>query len=266
MNPSVEEAYFSRKNYTGESHFHDCHQLIFITGGSAEVTVNKKSYTAKPGSIIILSRMEDHSIRPVDFPYERYILRINPLSPIGEGREYSLLLNRPESFVHLLDVSDISDSVKECFEEIIRERTDEGILTEKMQRLLLSRLLIMLYRRHSSRFSPLAGEEFELVFRIQQQFENDCAKNYSLSGLAKEYHVSTSTISHKFKKITGVSVFDYLYSCRLSSAKYFLAGTRLTVGEITEKCGFSDVSNFCRSFKRETGITPLEFRKAAESE
>lgn len=261
MNLSVESAYFSDKEYTGSNHYHDCHQLVFTIKGHADVTVNSRTYTATTGSIIIINRMESHSIRSSSCDYERYILRINPLSPPGEQREYSLFLNRPGEFIHLIDVSDQIDDFRGVFEEIIKENRENGILAEKMQQLLISKLLIMLYRKHSSVFAPIAGDEFELVFSIQRDFENNCRKKYTLSSLAREHHVSISTISHQFKKITGLSVFDYLFSIRISSAKYFLANSDMTVGEIVEKCGFSDASNFSRSFRKEVGITPSEFRK-----
>ena len=52
----------------------------------------------------------------------------------------------------------------------------------------------------------------------------------------------------------------YLQSCRMAAAKKYLAETDLEVGAIVDKCGFSDSSNFSRSFKRVTGSTPTKFR------
>ena len=53
----------------------------------------------------------------------------------------------------------------------------------------------------------------------------------------------------------------YLQSCRMVAAKKYLAGTSKSIGEIVEICGFSDSSNFSRSFKEQVGCTPSEFRK-----
>ena len=80
--------------------------------------------------------------------------------------------------------------------------------------------------------------------------------------LAKKYNLSISSLSHQFKKITGMSVMNYLLSCRIAGAKNLLAKTDLSIGEITELCGFSDNSNFSRTFKKLNGISPTRFRNS----
>ena len=118
----------------------------------------------------------------------------------------------------------------------------------------------MIYRRNPENFSPFDEEKFDIIFEIQKQFESNCKIAYSLNELAKQYHISASTLSHQFKRITGFSVFEYLYSCRIASAKYYLTKTDLSIAEIVEECGFGDNSNFSRTFKKRTGMTPSKFR------
>ena len=67
-------------------------------------------------------------------------------------------------------------------------------------------------------------------------------------------------------KDTGMSVMEYLLSCRMASAKRMLAGTQMGIGEIVERCGFSDNSNFSRTFKALNGMSPTDFRKKYTAE
>jgi AraC-like DNA-binding protein len=55
---------------------------------------------------------------------------------------------------------------------------------------------------------------------------------------------------------------EYILATRIVLAKEMLQKTDLTVGEISERCGFSSISYFCRVFKQDTGRTPLGFRKS----
>ncbi|MBQ8793661.1 MAG: helix-turn-helix transcriptional regulator, partial [Clostridia bacterium] len=57
-----------------------------------------------------------------------------------------------------------------------------------------------------------------------------------------------------------ISVMDYLLSCRIAAAKNMLAKTDKSISEIVESCGFSDNSNFNRTFKKLNNMSPSEFR------
>ena len=52
----------------------------------------------------------------------------------------------------------------------------------------------------------------------------------------------------------------------MAKAKQMLAETDSSIGAIVEKCGFSDDSNFSRSFKKLTGLSPSGFRKKYKAE
>ena len=53
---------------------------------------------------------------------------------------------------------------------------------------------------------------------------------------------------------------NYILKTRIISAKNLMETTNLTIGQISQRCGFSSQSYFCRVFKEECGMTPLQFR------
>ena len=99
------------------------------------------------------------------------------------------------------------------------------------------------------------------VFEKQGRFEREYADHFTLSALATQYHISTSHLSHIFKSVTGYAPIEYLMICRLSAAKNLLSSTDKGIKEIIDLCGFSDESNFSRTFREKVGMTPTEFRK-----
>lgn len=256
MSNLLQKAYFSNNIDKKKPHYHDCHQIILFTKGTVEIKVKNQNLQVTDGNLLIFSRFENHSTNILSKEYERYVLHINANAKYFENHIFSLLFNRPEGFCNAFDVSANLKYFKDLFDRLIDEHNRNERLTEDMQKLLLQEILIMLYRQlpDSFCFDPT-------VFSIQQKFESDCSKPYTLKELADEYSMSVSSLSHRFKSITGSSIMSYLLSCRVAYAQTLLVATNLDVGQIVEKCGFSDNSNFSRTFKQMNGIPPTAFRK-----
>lgn len=78
--------------------------------------------------------------------------------------------------------------------------------------------------------------------------------------LAQKLFVCRTTLMTEFKKYTGSTLNDYIIHCRLKNAVSMLY-KETPEQQIAEKCGFGDVSNFIRCFKRVYGITPKKYLK-----
>ncbi|MDE5548471.1 MAG: helix-turn-helix transcriptional regulator, partial [Clostridia bacterium] len=77
---------------------------------------------------------------------------------------------------------------------------------------------------------------------------------------AKELGYHEKYLSTAFHKATGIPLKRYLVSERLNEAKRLLADTNYTVAEVAYYLNFENPHNFSRFFKKECGITPLEYR------
>lgn len=92
---------------------------------------------------------------------------------------------------------------------------------------------------------------------IKQNYQN----SLSVSQIARTVNLSPSYFSRIFKDSTALSPYDYLLSVRLDKAKELLINSNLPVSEIAYQCGFNSTPNFICFFKKETGLSPLKFRK-----
>lgn len=244
-------------------HYHNCHQLLFITRGTAQVSVNGVKHRVSAGQVVIFSHLEHHAVTNQSQDYQRYILEIKPDIPVmsKEGyRVYAILFNRPAGFSNILDVRAEQGVFQGLFEAICREMQEKSPMQEEMLDLLAQQLLISIYRQTKDAFAQMERDHFELVYQIQTLFHREFQKQFSLAELAQAYNISVSYLSHLFKTTTGSSVMGYLQSCRIAEAKKCLAETNMRIGEIVEHCGFSDSSNFSRTFRSITGLSPSDFR------
>jgi two-component system response regulator YesN len=86
-------------------------------------------------------------------------------------------------------------------------------------------------------------------------------KDLSLQNLAEHFKLSKNYFSQLFKKEMKMSFSKYLIQTRTKKAKELLRDSSMSVKAISRKVGYRYVSNFDHDFKKETGLTPLEYNK-----
>lgn len=86
-------------------------------------------------------------------------------------------------------------------------------------------------------------------------------KEIRLIDVANYVNMSEVSFSRFMKKRTGKNYIEYLNDLRLGIASRYLIDTTKTIAEISYECGFNNLSNFNRIFKKRKGSTPKEFRE-----
>ena len=105
-------------------------------------------------------------------------------------------------------------------------------------------------------------EDNALLEKIHQVIEEHlCDQMMSLEMLAEQCGVSTSYLGRYFKAKTGYTPMRYIDIRKMEYAKKLLRETDDSLNKIVAKSGYIDASNFIRKFKKETGITPINYRK-----
>lgn len=99
------------------------------------------------------------------------------------------------------------------------------------------------------------------VSLAMEMIENRYADDLSLDLLADRLNLSAAYLSVYIKEKTGANFSDHLNAVRIRKAKELLAGTELSVQEISARIGYRNVTSFNRMFKKITGIPPGEYRK-----
>ena len=148
-------------------------------------------------------------------------------------------------------------------------------LTEKVEINinLLSPLEAQLsWKDMSDKFLELANSIFEykekenvvnansIVNKLNEYIENNINKDLSLTMLSEVFHFSPHYISILYKQNSGRNISDYIWEVKLSKAKELLAESNMKINEIAYALGFNTPSYFYYVFKKNTNITPQEYR------
>lgn len=93
---------------------------------------------------------------------------------------------------------------------------------------------------------------------IEKQLQEE---NFNVEQLARDLFIDPSNLYRKLTALTGISPSEYIRSFRIAKARQLLVSTEMPIAAIARECGFGNNTYFSRLFKRETGLSPSQYRK-----
>lgn len=114
------------------------------------------------------------------------------------------------------------------------------------------------YRLEEPQISNPDEETMDRLMKFIEQHISD--ENLRIEDMAEAVGMGRTAFYGKVKQIVGVSPSDFLRQMRMQRAQQLLAKSRLTVSEVAYSVGFNDPKYFTRCFKKETGMSPSQFR------
>lgn len=98
------------------------------------------------------------------------------------------------------------------------------------------------------------------IDKVMEYIRDNYDKPIELSDVARIANMTEVSFSRFMKAQLGVSFIDTLLDIRLGHASRLLIDTHQTIAEVAYNCGFNNISNFNRLFKKKKGCTPRAFR------
>jgi len=100
------------------------------------------------------------------------------------------------------------------------------------------------------------------ILRVTQSIQRDCSLPYAQSNLAEGLGLTPAYFSRLFEQKTGERFSAYLTRARISRAQQLLRGNA-ALNEIARACGFQRKNYFCEVFRKQTGMTAMQYRARA---
>lgn len=231
--------------------------ILYVSEGEVEFLAGANMCRAVSGQTVVITLTNlDVQIKPSQ-DFACCMLRVCDPASAELVRRYLPLMHTYSETMNVITAGKQQKHIAAVFQNM--QNTGAG--DENGQRALLEELMIRLYRASPKALAGVYTNRTEIVHNIRNQLAQEYSKNFSLTAIAAEYGMSVSYLAHLFKDITGVSIMRYLLNCRVFAAKEYLAQTIIPVNKVAEMCGFHDASNFGRTFRKETGCTPRQYRQ-----
>lgn len=109
-------------------------------------------------------------------------------------------------------------------------------------------------------FQGQKGHEDEAVRKAQEYIESNFREKLTVDELAEKAALSRRNFERRFKKATANTVAEYIQRVKVEAAKMSLESSRDNVNEVMYNIGYTDPKAFRLTFKRITGLSPIEYR------
>lgn len=243
-------------------HINNSNMLIYMHSDGGSIVCNEKIYPIKSGTFCFIGAQKYHYTVPDDTSaYVRSKIFVSSdelqklISILPTKKEFTYNFSE-ESFAYArIDEKDRPE-LEALLDEAARCINDKKYGDIIFAACLL-KLLVLLSKNMLDAISPPQGFMHKAIEYINGNICNDI----DIDGICEHVHMSKYHFCRSFKKATGLTVMEYILKTRIVLSKNMLAKEHFTVSEISERCGFSSISYFCRVFKANCGITPSRYRK-----
>lgn len=254
-------------------HHHTEFEISVFVSGKGIYTVGDKTYDFQKGDIFMFSSDEVHCITDIsaDEPFDLMNIHFEPRFIWSSGdnifdlKYLKIFFERNESFENRMDrQSSATEKIRNIMFEIEKEFEEKQPEYELMVKVELLQLLVTAIRgydyvKKGSSFSIKQQSLFNLE-KAMNYIDENLTSNISLESLAKNASMSKTYFCTIFKKLNGISPWDYITIKRVEKAIEMLKASQDTVIEIALRCGFNNTANFNRAFKKVTGRVPRDYR------
>ena len=253
-----------------QPHRHDYYEFYFPLSeqiemeiGRKRVPLSRKSAVLIPPGILHRAIVSENAVyrRFVFWISEKYYRTLKESDP-----DITYIIDRCESRKEYLmsfsenEIAVLHAQILRLMEEVQSDRFGRQGLIDVSIRDLFLMMGRMAYEKDTS--VPAAEGQLKMqdvLLYIDQHLEEDL----SLEHLSGVFFVSRYYIAHLFKERLGISVHQYIIRKRLERCASAIATGR-SVTKTFNEYGFRDYSAFFRSFKKEYGMSPKEYRELAE--
>jgi transcriptional regulator GlxA family with amidase domain len=136
--------------------------------------------------------------------------------------------------------------------------------------ILIAKAFMIDIDRHSQSpfiiFQGQKAHEDEPVKKAQEFIEQNFTEKITVDQLAGMLAVGRRNFERRFKKATSNTIVEYIQRVKIEAAKKSLESSRENVNEVMYKVGYSDLKAFRTTFKKITGISPMEYRNKYNKE
>lgn len=154
----------------------------------------------------------------------------------------------------------------EYAQEAIRQNVFDYLLkpvSEEKLRAILAKVSMKLREKYELSFDEgLSGKSTDEIVRQTEKYLKDhFREDTDLGAVAERFGFSSSYLSKIFTRIKGESPIRYLTSIRMKEAKRLLSTTDEPIARVGELSGYPDQFYFSRTFRKEVGENPTQYRK-----
>ncbi|MCY1723012.1 AraC family transcriptional regulator [Prolixibacteraceae bacterium Z1-6] len=257
-------------------HYHNSYEISFITEGSGRRIVADSIEEFHPGDLIFIGKKLPHV----------WIADKETRTPSGRTLETVYLQFSDDVLPSELLVLPEFKNVKRALKLAERGMKIIGDTLNEVSRIMLQLPYMKNFERvihfysimdiigQSNAIELLTSEEYlkkrfttssKRIAKIHSYLMNHYKEEIDLEKLSNLLNLAKGSLCRLFKTETGTTIFEYLNKIKVDYACNLLMDESLSIMDISFNSGFNNLSHFNKQFKKQTRLTPGEYRKRFRS-
>lgn len=243
-------------NNTCAPHFHSSIEIVYVTDGEMNATLNGKSCTVSKNQILISPSYTVHHYKTP--AYSETIVLTVPLDFIPS---YNKILSQNYFAQTVFEDEAACREILHCM-NLLSDDEEQGC---KISRNVLKGYIYVIVGTlidHVGLIRIGDDQKNDLAKEILIYLQNNYLSPVSLETLSKDFGYSQSRFSHIFNSNFGCTMSEYINTLRSRHAAALLTDESVSIIDAAMSSGFDSMRTFYRAFKRCFGVTPSQYRNS----
>lgn len=285
---AVYRTHSTEKGMFVKHHWHEEAEILYFSGGEFRLEINMELFLIQSECFYFINPGELHSIaaETPDSHWEDAVVFAPGILSFDSCDEAQIHLVKPIQNRKLLFPRCIEPQhpafipLRNAFLDILHafgqmaedSDSDSSLVTDDLtsQLYIKSSLLYILATLSAHRLFTPAEKDFNKRVESIKTALTYIKGNYSdkiyIADLAGQVNLNEQYFCRLFKKAIGCTPIEYINEYRIKQAKRLLEKTDLPVTQVCLDCGYNNLGNFLREFRKYTQTTPLQYRKQLDEE
>ncbi len=256
-----------------QAHIHDHFELLYCTGGSFELIVEKQPMVLSVGDAVLIRPMQPHQTRTFQGGVNQYIVMkfmpeglFSSAQPMYELKYIFPFIYASKQEIEFYTRDALKGSrIQGLLQALLDEAQRRAYGYEMAMRSYTEQILLWFIRKWYERgkAEPMDAFHLQVIKAVFLYLDEHPGEELTVSQLARRFNMGRSTFSRFFSRYAGESLPSYVRRLRLTKAANLLAQTDKSVTEIASETGFSTTSYFVLCFREQNGLTPKQFHMNA---
>lgn len=249
-------------------HLVEFYMIVFVHEGEGSHTIDFTDYSFKKHSLLTIRKdqihkfFRSHSIKAtlLLFTDEFLVSYLEKLEAMKSLQLFNEVLGVPKIQLSETEALEVSNLIKRIESEYfnLNDEYSLGIIRSE-----LHILIAKLFRIKSAHNQLIVNRKYLSEFiALQSLVEQHVVKHSKVKDFAEMLGLSTKTLNNITQSIVHKSAKEFIDEISTKQIKRLLINTELSVKEIAYNSGFEETTNFYKYFKRQTKLTPEQFRAA----
>lgn len=246
--------FYAESDYAVHRDFHDSFLFLYTLKGEGKIQSGNASITLPANHATVIDCHKFHSYSSLSQTWEFIWLHIK-----GSGIEAMFNLIYPEQ----ISAIDVANSIGiSVYKDLLEKSAQPDISNSVEISAHLHNILNTLFKlRLNSEQNKISRRYADFINQATIIIQEGYSSPLTIDDILKNIPLSKYHFIRIFKQIIGVTPYHYLTNYRINAAKILLRSEDISIGEVAERCGFADTSNFINQFKKHTGQKPLEYKR-----